>query len=122
MDNFPPQAPPIVERCPPVAPPVTIYDVRLAATKAHANGWHVHRCASCSKEWSHADASKGDAASHTCPVCRKQLPAPWLPSERSTRIVAAASVYPTFSATQSNCPGGVCPTPQAPPRRWLFGR
>jgi hypothetical protein len=24
--------------------------------------------------------------------------------------------------TQSSCPGGVCPTPQATPRRWLFQR
>lgn len=54
---------------------------------------HVHKCPSCGAEWSHPNTSAGDTAKHTCPTCRKVLPAPWWPSERGVRLQSVRVTY-----------------------------
>jgi hypothetical protein len=72
MEYTPPQAPPIVEKCPPVAPPVSVFD--LSGTI----------------------------------VIEAEIPR------------RPVTFYFTPDGIQSNCPGGVCPTPQANPVRRRF--
>lgn len=49
----------------------------VAAPAPRADATHAHKCAACGHVWHHTDASRGNAADHTCPKCNTLLPHPW---------------------------------------------
>lgn len=75
---------------------------------------HSHTCPFDGTTWWHTDASFGNTAAHTCPTCGRVV---WDKDKSSN-----ANMPLKFSSPlQSNCPGGVCPTPSyVPTRRGLF--
>jgi hypothetical protein len=39
---------------------------------------HSHVCLSCGNYWIHGDNLADNIAAHTCSVCKRQLPPPWI--------------------------------------------
>lgn len=146
MDYPPPLAPKpaMVAKATYEYPPPRILVKSTVTSKVKDNGQHVHKCPSCSTEWSHSDNNVNNRAAHTCPnpECGKLLPPGWAKSEHNKAIVQTTKVesVPVAKAQQSQavvnelmtptmnvfgnetCPGGNCPTSTSTStRRGLFG-
>ena len=122
--------------------PATTVTTRV---KVPARGWHIHKCPSCGHEVSHEDSNKNDKEAHTCPLCDKEYPKPWYPSETGMKFVDSVTssssppvttsapvtvtrspipsyVSPGLFSGSGDCPGGVCPPAQSyAPRSGVFG-
>lgn len=77
-------------------------------------GYHIHKCPSCSTEWSHSDHSSGDVAKHTCPSCNKLLPGDWPVYMKGVRLVESSAISPTSPAQYPQAIGS--PTYNMPSR------
>lgn len=69
---------------------------------------HTHVCRNCGTAWSHGPENNGKLEPHKCPTCGT---VEWgqSPSFNLTPQAPSLPVFKVFSS-QSNCPGGVCPT------------
>lgn len=103
-------AAPPTERFNPLVESPGAGEVRRAAppapVKVTAAGWHVHRCPA-GHEWSQTDASYGNRADHTCPLCGR---VEWNVAQRNVRIVTPQPRQPPVPPPSSR--------PASDPRRF----